>query len=254
MAGAVTQDGSQRWQTVRLRGCLQALGVLVALGATSDGAAAAAEIWAGHQVVRGKRTLPLFGDVATRTDSFLLAEVHREGAHVELVQRACRVDFEPVLGVSVRLHPATLARLPATRLTLRTLGDTWSAAPWPAGWDIEDVDQDGQPGATIEVDGPLCGGDLYVASSTLSAAQGSLSGTDWVGRLEVVVEERVLGASSWCLRQASSDRNEVQRGDVIYRQVADSATCDTLNAQPWPVHVHAPSEPGNGPTSAAEVP
>ena len=44
---------------------------------------------------RGKRDVPLHGDVPVETENYLIAKVQRRGDHIVLRQRFCRVEPEP---------------------------------------------------------------------------------------------------------------------------------------------------------------
>lgn len=202
------------------------------------------EVWAGHQVVEGKRDIAIIGSVPTRTESFVLAQVTRRGDAIDIEQRACRVEFKEVLGVAVRMPTQTLARLPRAqfRFTPKADSSILQAGPWVVAWGTEDLDQDGRPGLTVEVEATMCGGSVYVASATTSEATGTLTPDGMRGHIAVRVMQEVLDASGFCLRVASQDSNETQTGRFAYRRVPKTTTCANLAKQRWPVWVEPTSE------------
>ena len=189
--------------------------------------AADALVWLGHQVVEGRKPIPLLGELETRTDSYVLAHVTREGDTLRLRQEACAMDVRETLGVKVAMTPEALRRLPVAdiRLTVQPDG-TLRAAPWTVAWGEEDVDRDGQPGVTIQVDSRMCGGALYMAStSTSRAGQVRLTPQGMAGELSVLLEQRLLGASRSCLLLGGSEQREEQTGRFVYVQVPPETTC-----------------------------
>lgn len=194
-------------------------------------------LWAGHQFVAGKKPIPVLGKLKTRTDTWLLAEVHTTRDGFRLEQRVCKVDFASVLGVTVSfaqkdviwdLPRATIAFRPGPRKLL-------VAQPWRVGWKRQDIDRDGHPGVRIRVDAPLCGGFLDVASDTLSVARGEKRGQVFVGQIGVRVKQHILGVSGKCLSLVSSDATEQMTGHFAYVPVPPGTTCNSLLKGRWPV-------------------
>lgn len=183
------------------------------------------QLWAGHMVVHGVREVPILGRLDPRTDTYVLASVvPREGGY-DLVQRPCRTTIAPVAGVRVGFRPDTDARLPEAHLSFRP-GEGGLVAPgWDTGWAEEDLDQDSQPGVTVLVDAPLCGGELYVASQTRSSATARESDGGLVGELDVTVAQTILGADGACLKLVASDGEHRMRGRFAYAPVPAGTTC-----------------------------
>lgn len=190
--------------------------------------------WAGHIVVQGERHIPLLGDLDPRTDTFVLAEVRPVEGGFEVEQRNCRTVVAPVAGAQVRFLPGVDALLPLARIRFEVAGDGLVAQGWETGWGEEDVDLDGNPGVTVEVDAPMCGGHVYVASHTRSAASAGQDGEGLRGSLQVTVEQRILGADGACLRLVAQDSLDPMTGVFVYAPVAADATCEALLGA-WPV-------------------
>jgi hypothetical protein len=199
--------------------------------------APALELWAGHQVVIGSRPLPVLGDLETRSESFLLAEVERAGDTIVLKQRACRFAFKKVLGVSVEMSPQTIARLPRSTLRFaRSPDGSYRAGPWTVSWGEEDIDRDGHPGATVQVSSSMCSGTIYTASEVRTSARATLTAEDALqGTVDVLNRERVIDTSEWCLGAGSKGKLEKQQGWFRYVRVDPNTTCASLARGPWPV-------------------
>lgn len=197
------------------------------------------EVWLGHQVVEGHKPIPLLGDLETRTDSYVLARVVRSPDGLHLRQEACAMDVRETLGVAVSMSPEALRRLPAANLRFSIQPDgSVTAAPWTVAWGAEDLDRDGQPGVTIRVDSRMCGGDLYMAStSTSSASQVRLTADGLEGAIQVQLQQEILGASRACLQLGGAHQEEQQRGRFVYVRVPPSTTCADVPLQRWPARV-----------------
>lgn len=197
--------------------------------------------WAGHQVVVGEREVPFMGRLKTRTDTFVLAEIMEEGGALEIVERPCQVSIAEVAGVEVRISEAGVERLPPVRVryTERKSGEL-SAGPWRSGWSEADLDQDGHPGITMEIDAPLCGGRLFVSSQAESIARAHRTAQGLSGQLKVRLIQRILGADGACLSALASDTEERLRGSFRYTEVPEGATCAALLKAGWPVRAEAP--------------
>lgn len=194
------------------------------------------ETWVGHQINRGRREVHLMGTLETRTDTWVVATVRRPDARtVEISERACRVRVAEVAGVQVSMSEAAVRRLPP--VLIRYLRDPrselWHAGPWRAGWDGSDHDGDGHPGFTIEVDAPLCGGRLHVASEVQSIGRARWIGDALRGELKVKLAQKILGAEGACLSVVSSDSEDRLTGRVAYAKVAPGATCEDLARAGW---------------------
>lgn len=214
-----------------------AVALLFGVGNLSASNSEIVEMWAGHQVVFGETDVPVLGKRETRSDSYVLAEVTQKDGNLRFVQKACRVDFKEVLGAKVHISEKALPALPAATFTFSKSGETLKAAPWRVGWERQDVDKDGKPGLTVEVDASICGGKLFVSSDTRSAAEGKLldNGEGMMGNISVRVRQKILDTDSACLKMFASDSDEIQSGGFVYRRVPDTATCENLLKSPWPI-------------------
>jgi hypothetical protein len=189
--------------------------------------------WAGHQVSYGRRDIPFRGEVTTRSESLLLARVRFDGSTVVLSQIACAVRFDEVGGARVSMDAGALPRS-QVRFAAGSDGVRYAASS-EVQWGEEDLDDDGHPGMTVEVDAPVCAGELYVANRSLSMAQARFDRTRFFGRAKVKVHQRVLGARGRCLSAVAEDTTDVVRGPFAYTEVAPGTTCAQLFAQGWPV-------------------
>jgi hypothetical protein len=210
---------------------------LLVLGETPSVESSPAEVWAGHHIVRGKRHVPLHGDVPIETENFLLAKVQRRGNHIELRQHFCRLEPKPIKGVSVAPSAASVAHMSATTTAIDVAADGGvKVGPWDVAWGREDMDGDGKPGATFTISGTFCSGDVYVASqSHYTVERAQLDERGLSGELRVAQKQQILGASGLCLRAMAGDSTESQKGTFAYRPVPAGSTCQSLAGKPWPV-------------------
>lgn len=192
-------------------------------------------LWAGHQVVFGQTKVPFRGTLRTRTDTFVLAKVTKNEHQVFIEQMACDTIIQDVAGVSVKIPSAAFKKMPPVRFRLLCDNQSLSSKPWTVGWRLQDVDRDGFPGMSVEVDAPLCDGQLHVANQTTSQAQGKLTSRGMQGSISVLVRQQILGADSLCLRLFAKDSEERQHGRFAYQEVSHSATCESLLREGWPI-------------------
>ena len=71
------------------------------ISAGTEEAPITTEHWAGHQVTFGTREVPVLGTLETRLDTYVIARVRRQGATVQIDQRACKVEYGDIGGVKV---------------------------------------------------------------------------------------------------------------------------------------------------------
>jgi hypothetical protein len=195
------------------------------------------EVWAGHQVLNGKRKVPLYGEKDVHTENYLIAEVRRSASHIDIIQKNCRIDISPIKSVLANMRPETVVRLPKTRISLEVAPDgTVTGPPWSSGWGDEDLDADGHPGATVQISGTSCSGEVYVSNqSTTSLLGGRVTEDGLVGKLSVRMKQTILGASGLCLKLIAGDSDETQTGSFAYRRIQPGNSCRSLAGKPWPV-------------------
>lgn len=220
--------------------------LLAVLAAPDQGGAE--ELWAGHQVLLGTRKIPILGAFETRTDSFQLAVVEREEDRIVLRQRTCRMEIAPVAGVHVSFLPEGVPKMPPSIIPYVRRGTRWEGGPWLTSWSEEDVDGDGNPGATVVVEAPICGGTIFVAGQSRSTTRATEKQGGIEGEMRSRVGHTILGTSGGCLRLAARDSEEVVAGTFAYVPVPPDSTCESLLAAPWPVE--APEAQG---TKGAKV-
>lgn len=206
---------------------------LLAASAAPESSDGEAVLWAGHQISFGSRDVPFRGEVATRMDTLVLAKVEFDGSRLVIDQVACAVRFDEVGGVRVTMDAAGL---PRTRMmfALQDGGEMFLAKSTVA-WDDEDVDGDGHPGITIEVDAPVCSGDLYVSNRSRTRAEGHFEGELFRGRAKVKVEQEVLGTRGRCLGVVARDITETVSGPFAYARAPKGSTCASLISSGWPI-------------------
>lgn len=199
------------------------------------------ETWVGHQILKGKRHLPVYGDVPVETHHYVLAKVQHRNGRMEFQQTLCRVEPKPVDGVTVTLSPAAVARIPVSPMTVDVANDgNAKITPFDIAWANEDLDGDGNPGATFTVGGTVCSGDVYVASQvhfTVDRARRDAYGLS--GEMSGTQKQHVLGARGLCLRAITGDSTEMQRGSFAYKPVLPETTCQSLAGKPWPIKAQA---------------
>jgi len=201
--------------------------------APEPAAAEPRELWAGHQVVFGRREVPFKGTVTTRTDTFSLARVRRRDGSIELVQTACRVLIEPVGAVEVTIDASGLPRS-SMRFVAAPDGEGLVSEAELA-WGEDDVDGDGNPGVTVRVDAPMCSGELYVSNRSTTRAVGDYTGRGFAGDARVRVVQHVIDAKGACLSVVASDTDERVQGPFAYVPVSADTTCAQLLRNGWPV-------------------
>ncbi len=214
--------------------------LLLILFSSVPARAGADELWAGHQILIGHRKLPILGLLETRTESFHLARVERHGDRLLLHQRTCRMEVAPVAGVHVRFLPEGVLRMPPSLIPYARRGERWEGGPWITEWGEEDVDGDGNPGATLVVEAPICGGTLHVGGASHASTKATEKSGGLEGEMRATVRHRLLGASSGCLRLAARDSEETVAGTFAYVPVPADATCESLLAGSWPVRAPEP--------------
>jgi hypothetical protein len=217
------------------------LALATLLATNSESAEPRVEVWAGHQVLNGKRKIPLYGEKETHTENYFLAEVYRTPSRIDIRQKLCRFEVRPIKGVLPSMKPETIARLPKSHFVLEEKADgSLAAAPWTTGWGAEDVDGDGSPGATISISGTSCSGDLHISSQTMTSLISGHAAPDGVaGQISVRLKQKVLSAKGLCLKLMAGDSDETQTGWFAYRRIEPGSTCHSLEGKPWPAKAGA---------------
>jgi hypothetical protein len=224
---------------------LLTLATLLVIGTEGNTTAeSSVEAWVGHEVLTGKRKLPIYGYNETHTENFLVAEVRRDGQHIDIRQKICRTEVRPIKGVTVSMSKESVLRLPKARFVLDVGPDgSLTAPPWTTGWGSEDIDADGAPGATIHIDSTKCGGDVYATNQTVTRlVSGHATDDSITGEIAVQVKQKILGASGLCLKLMAGDSEEHQTGRFSYRRVPIGTSCRSLANEPWPVNAEAPAK------------
>ncbi len=211
--------------------------VALLLAANPAPSGTSVEVWAGHQVLSGKRRVPLYGEKDTHTENYLIAEVHRTPGHIDVVQKLCRIDISPIKNVLATMPPQTVASLPRTHISFEEKPDgTLTAEPWSSGWGSEDLDHDGHPGATVDIGGTSCSGAVYVSNqSTTTLLSGQANADGIRGQITLHMKQKILAASGLCLKLMAGDSDETQTGWFAFRRVPPGSSCHSFEGKPWPV-------------------
>ena len=220
-----------------------ALAALLAANQESAAPEPRVETWAGHQVSNGKRKIPLYGEKETHTENYFIAEVRRTASRIDIRQKLCRIDIRPIKGVTPTMKPETIARLPRAHIVLEEKSDgSLAPAQWSTGWESEDIDADGFPGATVQISGTSCSGDVYVSSyAATSLLSGRVTDDGATGEISLHLKQKILGAKGFCLKLMAGDSDETQTGSFAYRRVEPGTTCQSLAGKPWPIKAVPPT-------------
>lgn len=186
--------------------------------------------YAGRLAVFGTRKIPFLGKVEFRNDNYLMARIRREGGALLVEQHVCKVVFEKVAGAKVRVKdPAATRKMPIARPIFQPQADgTWHAPSWPSGWNEDDHDGDGNGGIAFAVESGICGGTLHMASQARSEARLIADPAGWVGRIQVTVDQILLGVEGACLKLVSKGHRQAMNGYLAYTEVPADSTCDSV--------------------------
>lgn len=185
------------------------------------------ETWIGHQVLKGKRKIPLHGEKETRTENFVVAEIDRSDGRIDMREKICAMDIAEIKGVKASMSAETIARLPRVHVVFREAPDGKLAAePWSSSWESEDIDGDGNPGATVRISGSRCTGEVYVSNHSLATLlAGRTTPTGITGEMAVELTQKVLGASGLCLKLFAGDSDDHQVGIFAYKRAPAGTSC-----------------------------
>src|SRR5690606_27773052 len=114
---------------------------------------------------------------------------------------------------------------------------------WVTEWGEDDVDGDGNPGATVIVEAPICSGTIFVGGFSQSTTRATDKEGAIEGEMRSRVGHRILGTSGGCLRLAARDSEETVTGTFAYVPVPPGTTCESLLAGSWPVEAPEVSSP-----------
>jgi hypothetical protein len=205
------------------------------LAGNGEAKAVKTEYWAGHQVVHGTREVPVLGTLQTQLDTYTLARVRRndDDGTVQIDQRACKVDFTDVGGLSVYIDADAL---PDSRMIFEQVeGTPHYLMTGEVRWDEEDVDGDGNPGMSVYVDAAICSGNLHVSNKTITNARAFGDEGPFYGEVTVTVRQKILGAEGKCLKAVSEDSFERSKCSFRYVKIKADETCTSLLEAGWPV-------------------
>lgn len=168
--------------------------------------------------------VPFFGRAEITTTSYVDLELVQTEDGLEARQVVCDVRVDSTAKAARTLIPPAFVRaLPEQRYPVRVGADgSLILDPGPmsfglAGEEVIDVDRDGHPGATVELEVPVFGEvQVYVVQRAHTVLVGGPEDGGWGGRVEVRrMDQRTIGASNVLFR--SNPRVEVVPGASRFR-------------------------------------
>lgn len=197
--------------------------------------------WVGHQITRGHRKVPVLGKLATHLETYYIAKLRKTGQGFEVIQSACASNYRPIAGVEIGFHAE---HTPAIRYDFSPRQPGQLHADAKVVWAREDLDQDGQPGLSIDVNAKICRGKLYVGNHTTIQSEAHwVNPWEWEGTVQTEHLMNILGSDSFCLRTFARSRKETSKGNFRFRALSGPTTCAALLKKPWLVHAEAHTAP-----------
>lgn len=195
--------------------------------------------WVGHQITRGHRKVPVLGKLSTHLETYYLARMRRKGKGFEVIQQACGSKYRPIAGVKVGFHAE---HTPALHYNFQPNRKGELRATARVNWTREDLDKDGEPGLSIDVNARICRGRLYVGNhSRMQSMARWTHPWQWDGEIETEHTMQILGSDSFCLRTFARSRKEQAHGRFRFKAIPGPTSCAKLLKKPWPVHAEARS-------------
>lgn len=174
--------------------------------------------WALKQHSTQNVMAPLVGMQVSETTTIAVIDIVHTGTTVHAAQTICDMSFSAVAGTTTVWPAAAIAALPVatSEVTLDTvdIGTTYTQSTVGTfGWEtmnpatdalpadamdtrIMDVDGDGHPGVTLQLQGFIAG-DVYVVARTATDLSGTLVSADRIEGSQVTrSEQKVVGASN----------------------------------------------------------
>lgn len=193
--------------------------------------------WVGHQITRGHRKVPVLGKLATHLETYYIAKVRKKGAGFEVIQSACASSYRPIAGVKIGFHAE---HTPPIRYDFMPGKQGALQAKAQVVWAQEDLDEDGQPGLSIDVNARICRGKLYVGNHTQIESKARwVNPWQWEGTIQTQHLMNILGSDSFCLRTFARSRKEKSQGSFRFKALSGPTTCKALLKRPWLVHAES---------------
>ena len=188
------------------------------------------ELWAGEILLSGERRVPVLGAMTYTSRARLLATVVRSEAELDFSLRHCSLDFPKTPAVKLNMAKESARVIPENQYTLKKSANGWSVKPFVTAWDSSDLDKDGHPGITMDVDSLVCGGRLMLSNKATTTATNIIVSQDgYSADYNVVTEQTVLGTKGLCLRLMTKSMTDTMTGSTRYKRVAQGTTCDTFD-------------------------
>lgn len=215
------------------------------------------ETWGLVQVystlVKNPNPLSSEEGISTTTSTKLLAW-ERDGTEVSFTETLCALETTEVFS-TVTSYPAAFIENIAPLDRQASLSDTVTGADFEAGPFVDllavqlddpgdplptqadapsvlDHEGDGHPGATVHVSQDLLGeGDVYVIQRTTTSMSGTVLSPDRIeGRLSMVGEQVVLGASTWWLELDTDQRPDPDPEHSFFamQRLEPDASCEDV--------------------------
>lgn len=213
--------------------------------------------WAQLQVQTSVATIPIVGDVQTRTISWLRLDITQNGERLKITSTPCRIDLKSEVDLVRSIIPQPMlnaigtqtfrARLqakdaqwqfyqpPAMQLLGLKLEDPWKETLPKNASDtrVFDADQDGNPGVTVRIEGAIDGA-VYVAQRSWSRLEGLVNNDQITGRVTWQTEQVVLDATSSLLANPPNARTSNNPADSYFvsKRIAADTTCEDIARMP----------------------
>ncbi len=213
--------------------------------------------WAQLQVQTSVASIPVAGEVVSKTISMLRVEIDQNSKRLKIRSKPCRVEVDSEIEMVRTVVPQAMVDAIGTqefraRLTfgktgwvyyqppvMHTLGvsltDVWREEMPTRADDprVIDADADGKPGVTVRVEGVI-EGSIYVAQRSWSRLEGFVTKGRIKGSLTWQTDQSVLDATSVLLSQSPQTRpSAIPRANYFRAvQIDPQATCEDILKMP----------------------
>lgn len=213
--------------------------------------------WAQLQVQTSVATIPVVGDVETRTVSWLRMTIIQDGTRLKITTTPCRIDLNSEVDLVRSVVPIPMMEAIGTQTfraklepskeqwrfyqppAMQQLGlrliDVWND-PLPknaADARVFDADRDGHPGVTVRIEGAIEGA-VYVAQRSWSRLEGLVRPDRISGLVTWQTEQVVLDATSALLSNPPNARTSANPQDSYFvsKRVTPDTTCQDIARLP----------------------
>lgn len=219
----------------------------------ADTPPAVAGTWAQIQVQTSIASIPIAGDVVSRTTAILRVVIEQDSKRLKVHSTPCHIAVDSEIDMVRTVVPLAMIRAIGTqefkaRLkpdkagwiyyqppVMQTLGvrleDEWKDKMPIAPDDprLIDADGDGKPGVTVRIEG-MIDGAIYVAQRSWSRLEGIITSDRIKGSLTWQTDQAVLDATSVMLSSSPQTRPSPLPNSNYFRaiRVAPEMTCEDI--------------------------